>query len=191
MAHSNESIIQQTKQWLKNIVIGLNFCPFAKPVFEQEKIHYQISPATDLESCLQALIAEAERLDIQEGLETTLLIFPECMQDFDDFLDLLEIANDLMDAQDYQGVYQLASFHPDYCFSGSTADDPANYTNRSPYPMLHLIRELSLESALDSYPEPEEIPNRNIQVAQDLGLDKMQELLADSLVLKQGLDAED
>lgn len=191
MAHSNETIIQQTKQWLKNIVIGLNFCPFAKPVFEKEKIHYQVSSATSLENCLQELISEAERLDEQEELETTLLIFAECMQDFDDFLDLLEIANDLMEAQGYQGVYQLASFHPDYCFLGSTADDPANYTNRSPYPMLHLIRELSLELALDSYPEPEAIPDTNIQVAQDLGLDKMQELLADTLVLKQGLDTED
>ncbi|NOQ62980.1 MAG: DUF1415 family protein [Methyloprofundus sp.] len=184
MGHQNEIIIAQTKQWLKDIVIGLNFCPFAKPVFEQEKIHYQVSAADSLEACLQDLIAEAERLDNQSELETILVIYPNCVQDFDDFLELLEIANDLMHAQAYEGVYQLASFHPEYCFSGSDAEDPANYTNRSPYPMLHLIRESSLALALENYKDPEKIPDTNVQVAQDLGLEKMQELLAEVMKKK-------
>ncbi len=169
--------IQQTKNWLKQVVIGLNFCPFAKPVFEQEKIHYQLCEMGSLESCLQALMLEVERLDEHPETETTLLIFTRALQDFDDFLDAVAIANDLMEEQDYEGIYQLASFHPDYCFAGSDATDPANYTNRSPYPMLHLIREYRIEQALVHYKNPETIPENNVQLARKMGLEKMQSLL--------------
>lgn len=181
MISQNNKIIEQTKYWLERVVIGLNFCPFARPVFEQGKIHYQVSDAQSLECCLEDLIAEAERLDKQAELETTLLIYEKALPDFDDFLDVVEIANDLMFEQGYEGVYQLASFHPDYCFADSDEDDPANYTNRSPYPMLHLIREKSMEQALAHYKDPESIPETNVQLAREMGLKKMQSLLEEAL----------
>jgi len=174
----SENIIKQTKNWLEQVVIGLNFCPFARSVFEQEKIHYQLCEVDSLEPCLQALMWEVERLDKHSEITTSLLIFTEALRDFDDFLDAVEIANDLMEAQDCAGIYQLASFHPDYCFAGSDATDPANYTNRSPYPMLHLIREQSIEQALAHYKDPETIPENNVQLARKMGLEKMQSLLA-------------
>ncbi|NOR80610.1 MAG: DUF1415 family protein [Methyloprofundus sp.] len=184
MIKNSEKIIAQTKRWVEQVVIGLNFCPFAKPVFEQGKIHYQVSDAQSLECCLEDLITEAERLDKQNKIETTLLIYERALQGFEDFLDVVEIANDLMVEQGYEGVYQLASFHPDYCFADSDDNDPANYTNRSPYPMLHLIREHSMEQALTHYKDPENIPETNVQLARELGLEKMQGLLEDALQLK-------
>ncbi len=184
MVSQSEKIIAQTKYWLEHVVIGLNFCPFARPVFEQGNIHYQVSDAQSLECCLEDLIAEAERLDRQSEIETTLLIFEHSLLDFDDFLDVVEIANDLMFEQGYEGVYQLASFHPDYCFADSDENDPANYTNRSPSPMLHLIREQSIELALIHYKNPEDIPETNVQLAREMGLKKMQSLLEEAVQLK-------
>lgn len=177
MNHQTEKVIAQTRYWLEHVVIGLNFCPFAKPVFEQGKIHFQVSDAQSLECCLEDLIAEAERLDTQSEIETSLLIFESSLQDFDNFLDVLDIANDLLFEQGYEGIYQLASFHPDYCFADCDTDDPANYTNRSPYPIFHLLREQSIESALAHYKNPENIPQTNEQLARELGLKKMQNLL--------------
>lgn len=173
----NEKVIGQTRSWLEKVVIGLNFCPFAKPVFEQGKVHFQVSDAQSLECCLEDLSAELERLDQHSDIETTLLIYPDSLQDFDNFLDVVDIANDFMEEQGYEGVYQLASFHPDYCFADSEEEDPANYTNRSPYPILHLIREQSIEQALANYKNADEIPERNIKLARELGLEKMQSLL--------------
>ncbi len=177
-----QKIIAKTQAWLKLVVIGLNFCPFAKSVFDKGKIHYQVSTARALEDCLKDLIDEAERLDISENIETSLLIFPDALEDFDDFLDALEIGDELMQAQGYEGIYQLASFHPDYCFADSDVDDAANYTNRSPYPVFHLIREKSIDDALAKYSkDPELIPETNVKLAREMGLDKMRALLAESL----------
>jgi hypothetical protein len=116
-------------------------------------------------------------MDIEPATETTLLILPEGCTQFNDFLDLTAMAEQLLIDQGYEGVYQLASFHPDYCFAGEDENDPANYTNRSPYPMLHIIREASIEQALKTYPNPELIPERNIELTRKLGLEKIQALL--------------
>jgi hypothetical protein len=112
------------------------------------------------------------------GRETSLLIFPTALTDFNGYLDLLDIATALLTDQGYEGVYQLASFHPNYCFEGVGSDDPSHYTNRSPYPMIHILREASLEAALTKYPNPENIPVRNVRRAQSLGLTVMRSLLA-------------
>jgi len=176
MSH-DEKVIRQTRSWLEQVVIGLNFCPFAKPVFEQGKVHFQVSDAQSLECCLEDLTAELERLEQHSGIETTLLIYADALPDFENFLDVVDIANDFMEEQGYEGVYQLASFHPDYCFADSDDEDPANYTNRSPYPILHLIREQSMAHALAHYDKPEDIPERNIKLARELGLEKMKRLL--------------
>ena len=162
-------VVTATRNWLSQFIIAHNICPFA----------HQVVVSAKLEDCLEALITECRYLDAQPGCETTLLIMPEAGVDFDDFLDLLAIAEQLLHDQGYEGVYQLASFHPDYCFAGEPVDDPANYTNRSPYPMLHIIREASLEQALRHYENPEQIPERNIELTRQLGLQVLQaQLLA-------------
>jgi len=177
----NTNIIKKTQYWLKTVVIGLNFCPFAKAVFDADKILYYVSEAEKLEDCLKDLINQVIYLDEHNDIATSLIIFPQVLTDFDDFLEAIEIGNDLMHAEGYEGVYQLADFHPDYCFAGSDENDPANYTNRSPYPMMHLIREQSIDEALLHYKQPESIPETNITRAESLGLKKMQALLAEAL----------
>jgi uncharacterized protein len=173
-----QQIEQQTQAWLKNVIIHYNICPFAREVVNKNTVRYCVDTAVAIAENLETLIIEAERLDSHSEIETTLVIYATNFTDFDDFLDYLMMANDLLDAQGYERVYQLASFHPDYCFEGSDEADAANYTNRSPYPMLHLIREASIEQALKFYPNPETIPQRNITLTRELGLTKMQALLA-------------
>ncbi|MEY4210697.1 MAG: hypothetical protein RLZ92_1078 [Pseudomonadota bacterium] len=173
-----QAVISASQAWLNNFVIDYNICPFARREQEKNSIRYLVLEGDDTEQHLEALIVEAEHLDNHPTSETSLLIFSDGYQDFDDFLDLIAIADDLMIEQGYDGVYQLASFHPDYCFADSQPDDAANYTNRSPYPMLHIIREESIEKALAKYPNPEQIPERNIQLTHKLGLEKLQTLLA-------------
>lgn len=176
---TTEEIIAQTKKWISDVVIGCNFCPFAAVPYKKGSIHYAVEYSTDLNSCLQALILECQRLDEDDSIETSLLIFPEAFSDFDDYLDMVAMAEELMDDQDYEGVYQVASFHPDYRFADAPDNDPANYTNRSVYPMLHLLREDSLEKAIDSHPDAEAIPGRNIVFAREKGLAYMK-LLRDT-----------
>ena len=174
---NDSTIIEQTRHWVRSVIVGFNFCPFSKRELENETIHFQVSHESKLEACLHELVQECKRLDEHTGIETTLLIFANAMQSFDDYLDLIELANALIAELGYEGTYQLASFHPHYCFEGENENDAANYTNRSPYPMLHLIREASLERALENYPNPESIPERNVEFAREKGLDKMKSML--------------
>lgn len=177
---ADEAIIQQTQNWVKRVVVGCNFCPFAQREVQRGSIRYVVLRSDDLALCMDAVLAECERLDQEESIETTLLIFPGAFPSFKkDYLPFLEHAEDLLLANDYEGIYQVASFHPDYQFAGTRKDDPANYTNRSLYPMLHLLRESSLDRAFDHYPDPENIPQRNIEYAHKLGLEQMK-ILRDS-----------
>jgi len=178
MNHKDQLLIATTQAWLKTVIIAYNICPFAKRELERGSIRFSINHDTEVESCLSSLMLECDRLDTDASIETTLLIYSSAFTAFDDYLDFLELAETLVCEQGYEGVYQLASFHPDYCFEGAKQDDPANYTNRSPYPMLHLLREASIERAVASYPHPESIPQRNIELTRELGLAKMQALLA-------------
>jgi hypothetical protein len=170
--------IEDTKKWLKTVVIAHNICPFAKRVFDADGIYFAVDNSTDMEMCLENLLDACARLDENENIETTLLIYPKAFANFDEYLDFVEITERLLEVEDYEGIYQLASFHPNYCFEGSNENDAANYTNRSPYPMLHLLREESLEKALETYPNPENIPENNIKLTRELGLQKMKETLA-------------
>lgn len=169
--------IKKTINWLTSFIINYNICPFAKREHEKNSIHYVVVEPTLIHHCLEVIFTECQRLDNQLDIETTLIIFPTQFMQFDDYLDFVAMAESLLIDQHYQGVYQLASFHPDYYFEGEKINDPANYTNRSPYPMLHLIRESSLEKALKSYSHPELIPERNIQLLRKMGLDKIQSTL--------------
>ncbi|WP_029934439.1 DUF1415 domain-containing protein [Thiomicrospira pelophila] len=169
-------IIQATRCWVDKVVVGLNFCPFAKREVDAERVYYSVQEDSSLEAVLTQLMLECQRLDQNPDIETSLLILPVGFEGFLDYLDLIALAEDLMVQEGYEGVYQLASFHPDYCFAGEAENDPANYTNRSPYPMLHLIREASLEKALAHHPDPDSIPQTNIDLAREKGLEQMQAL---------------
>jgi hypothetical protein len=186
MDNEDQQLIDTTQNWLKTIIIAYGICPFAKHELDRGSIRFVASHDTEIESCLLNLMLECDRLNIDSSIETTLLIYDKAFTAFDDYLDFLELAETLLIEQDYEGVYQLASFHPDYCFEGAKQDDPANYTNRSPYPLLHLLRETSLDKAIASYPHPENIPQRNIELTRELGLAKMQALLAACYPLRNG-----
>jgi len=177
MDNKDQLLIEATQSWLKTIIIAYSICPFAKHEADRGSIRFSIDRDTEAESCLLSLMLECDRLNIDSSIETTLLIYDNAFTAFDDYLDFLDIAEALLIEQGYEGIYQLASFHPDYCFEGAKQDDPANYTNRSPYPMLHLLRETSIERTVNTYPDTENIPQRNIELTRELGLAKMQALL--------------
>ncbi|MDO9213549.1 MAG: DUF1415 domain-containing protein [Methylococcales bacterium] len=176
--NSEQSFINATQTWLSSIIIAHNICPFAKREQERGSIRFSVVQDYDTEACLLNLLQECARLDSDNAIETTLLIYPNAFKSFDDYLDFVAVAEDLLIDQGYEGVYQLASFHPDYYFEGAKLDDPENYTNRSPYPMLHLLRETSIDRAVSSYPDVDNIPQRNIELMRHLGLDKLKTLLA-------------
>lgn len=179
---SDETVIKATQTWLTSFVMAYNICPFAAREYQRGSIRYSVCDAKELEQALERLMDECVYLDANPETETTLLIFSEGFGSFDDYLDLVAIGEQLLTDQDYEGIYQLASFHPDYRFSvepsGKQSEDPADFTNRSPYPMLHIIREASLEQAVANYPDPENIPERNIALTRRLGLQTLQTLLA-------------
>ncbi|TCK17937.1 hypothetical protein DFR30_1191 [Thiogranum longum] len=172
-----EACILHTRRWVEDIIVAHGFCPFAGREVERGSIRYTVSPQSRLAAALEVLIDECLLLDADGAIETTLLIYPVGFEVFEDYLEFAALAEDLLVAQGYEGVYQLATFHPDYCFADSAEDDPANYTNRSPYPLLHLLREDSLEKAIAGHSDPEGIPERNVSYARELGLNKLRELL--------------
>lgn len=182
---NNQQIINATQKWLTSFIIEYNICPFAHREQQRNSIRYRVADSDQLESALEALIEECVYLDRNPDTETTLLILPNGFADFEDYLDMLSMAEHLLLLQGYEGIYQLASFHPDYRFEENSVinddkaeTDPAHYTNRSPFPMLHIIREESLERVLSHYPGPENIPVRNIKLTRETGLQKLQQILA-------------
>lgn len=173
---ATQQIIDQTKKWINDVVIGCNFCPFASAVVKQQKVHYQVETSKAINACLTTFLQEITRLNDDTAIETSFIIFPNSFQQFDDYLDLVSLAEKLLKKEGYEGVYQVASFHPLYRFANSSENDAANYTNRSIYPMLHLLREESIDKALKNYNSPENIPERNINFAQEKGLAYMKML---------------
>ncbi|WP_051168201.1 DUF1415 domain-containing protein [Marinospirillum minutulum] len=173
----DESIILAVRQWVDTLVVGMNLCPFAKRELVKDRVRFISTEVTTEEELLVLLQAELELLNSDPSIETTLLIHPEVLQDFYDFNDFLNFTDHLLVEMGLEGVYQIASFHPDYQFGGTEPEDAENYTNRSPYPVLHLIREESLERAIASYPDVNKIPERNIALMNELGSEKLQALL--------------
>lgn len=170
-------IIQQTRCWLDSVIIALNFCPFARREFINQRIRYCVSESAELSGVLQQFTDEIIYLDNHSEIETSLFILPDGFNQFDDFLDLIDVSNQLIDELGYRSVYQIAHFHPDYCFEGVSTDDASNFTNRSPWPTLHLLRESSLQQAIESHADTSAIPENNIRLARELGFAKMQALL--------------
>ena len=181
MSTSSEDVIRQTKNWVRDIVIGLNLCPFAAKPFNDNTIDYIVvsvqGEEPTIEQHLHQLANCFNKLDNAVDIETSLLIFADGYARFDDYLELLHLSNLLLEDLHYIGIYQLASFHPQYLFEDTEDDDVSNFTNRSPYPMLHIIREHSLEKAIASYPDIEMVPVNNIKKLQEIGLKEMQKKL--------------
>jgi hypothetical protein len=174
----SEAVIALTKKWIREVVVGCNFCPFASKELKRGSIYYEVIAVADLEAVLQAAALALQQLDNEPDIETSLLILPNQFQLFDEYLELVELTEALIEKENYEGIYQVASFHPAYLFAGSNDEDPSNYTNRSPYPMLHFLREESVSRAIDSYPDIDGVPERNIRFTQEKGLLFMQQLLA-------------
>ncbi|MGF1901273.1 DUF1415 domain-containing protein [Aliivibrio sifiae] len=159
-----QKIEQEVQQWLEDVVIGLNLCPFAAKPNRNKQIKIFVSEATTEENLLEDVLQELMNLDSKtaEELETTLVAIPNMLQDFMDYNFFLDWVDALIKQQDWEGTFQIATFHPDYCFGGAEPEDDENLTNRSPYPVLHLIREESMAKVLKHYPNPEAIPDTNI-----------------------------
>jgi uncharacterized protein len=172
MPTDSQVVIHDTRRWLERAVIGLNLCPFAKAVHTKGQIHYAVSAATEPQALLHDLIEELKALVAQESIDrdTTLLIAPDVLADFLDFNDFLAEADQALLDLELDGVIQIASFHPDYQFGGTQADDITNFTNRAPYPSLHLLRETSVERAVAAFPDASAIFEHNMQTLEDLGL---------------------
>ena len=181
MSTTHQKAIQQTKRWVEQVVIGLNLCPFASKPVKDNKVAYIAAGDATMEQHLQQLADCFKQLDSAIDIETSLLIFPDSYHSFDDYLELLHLSNLLLDDLRYTGVYQLASFHPAYCFENSDDDDAANFTNRSPYPMLHIIRESSVEKAVAGFDGIEQVPGRNVSTLRDIGYRKMEKTLQEIL----------
>lgn len=159
-----QKIEQEVQQWLEDVVIGLNLCPFAAKPNRNKQIKIFVSEASTEETLLEDVLQELMNLDSKtaEELETTLVAIPNMLQDFMDYNFFLDWVDALIKQQEWEGTFQIATFHPNYCFGGAEPEDDENLTNRSPYPVLHLIREESMAKVLKHYPNPEAIPDTNI-----------------------------
>ena len=171
MPSSEDVYVGDTLRWLERAVIGLNLCPFAKAVLVKGQVHCAVSAATDRAGVLEDLSAELDALMAADAAvrDTTMLIVPNALQDFLEFNDFLSQAERLVRKRKLDGVIQLASFHPHYRFEGTDEDDITNFTNRSPYPILHLLREDSVTRAVDAFPDPEAIYEANMDTMRRLG----------------------
>ncbi|GHF90830.1 DUF1415 domain-containing protein [Thalassotalea marina] len=168
---NEQQAIEATKLWLEKIIIDLNFCPFAKKEFVNNTVHYHVHSSQDLKRAIEDFAKQCLYLSNHAEIETTLFICNQGFDDFEDYLDLLDIANEMVFSLGFEGIFQLASFHPDYVFEGEDKNDASNSTNRSPLPTIHIIREESMEKVLAVYKNPENIPTNNIALAREKGSD--------------------
>ncbi len=168
----DDTVAALTRAWVAEAVIGLNLCPFAKSVYVKDQIRYVVSHADNEADLAQQLLAELQHLQAAdpELLDTTLLIHPRVLQDFYDYNNFLDSADQVLEDAGLDGIMQIASFHPQYQFADAGPDDIDNYTNRSPFPVLHLLRESSIDRAVAAFPEASAIFERNIATMRDLGL---------------------
>lgn len=176
--------IVATRRWLERAVIGLNFCPFAKAVYVKQQVRFVLSDAELPEDLLEELAEELLRLrdTPADETDTALLVHPKVLTDFLDYNDFLDRVDALIEALELDGTLQVASFHPDYRFADTDADDPGNCTNRAPYPTLHLLREASLDKAIAAYPDADVIVERNLETMARLGLEGFSKLLTEQPV---------
>ena len=174
-----ERVRIQTLHWIETIVIGLDLCPFARRSIDAAGLRVEVSDVSSEGDLAKLFVAELRHLESTEGanLDSTLIVHPSVFQDFIDFNDFLGVAEALLEAEGFQEKFQIASFHPDYRFEGADPDAIGNFTNRSPHPMLHLLRESSVSRAVDAHPDPESIPTVNITRLEALGMPALRRLL--------------
>ena len=170
------TVVRAVEGWFNEFVIGLNLCPFARRVSSSGGIRYALTPAVTEDELTSALQSELDLLLTTPSIETTLLIHPQVLTNFYDYNDYLSAAERLLEQKAFDGLFQIASFHPDYQFAGTAPDDAENYSNRSPYPLLHLLRESSVTAAVDSYADVESIPENNLQRLNALGSELLHEM---------------
>ena len=177
-----DAVERAIRRWLERAVIGLNLCPFAKSVYLKQQVRIVLSDASTARALLEQLGEELALLrdTPAEQVDTTLLVHPQVLQDFLDYNDFLDDADALVEVLALEGVLQVASFHPHYQFAGTEPDDAENLTNRAPYPILHILREDSVARAVEAYPEPDRIIERNIATMQKLGADGFRKLLSNA-----------
>jgi hypothetical protein len=175
----HDAVIAATVNWMEKAVIGLNLCPFAKAVHVKKQVRYVVSDATTPEALLEVLMDELQTLSDAdpEQIDTTLIIHPDVLQDFEDYNEFLDVADAALDDMGLVGELQVASFHPQYQFADTHPNDIDNYTNRSPYPTLHLLREDSVERAVEAFPEAADIFEKNIDTLRKLGHDGWDKLM--------------
>ncbi len=180
-----DTIIARTRCWIERVVIEFNLCPFARKPYKGDQVRYVVSEASDPETLLADLQHELEylRSTDPELVETTVLIHPWVLQDFLDYNDFLDVVDALLEQGGYEEEFQVASLHPHYQFAGTLPDDAENYTNRSPYPILHLLRVEGVARAISGYPRPEAIPERNIEQMNSLGAERLRVILAECMRL--------
>ncbi|MEE4191138.1 MAG: DUF1415 domain-containing protein [Halieaceae bacterium] len=178
---NSEPVIAATRRWVARVVVGHNLCPFARRELEADSVRFAVSDAKDEEGLLLALVEELELLRRLPTIETTLLIHPQVLQDFFDYNQFLGACEALLLESGLEGVFQVASFHPDYQFAGTRPEDAENYSNRSPYPMLHILREDSVARAVAGHPDVEGIPERNIAMLEKLGAERLRATLQDCI----------
>ncbi len=171
-----EETVLSVRQWVKTFVLEMNLCPFAKYEMLNNRVRFATTNAITEEQLLVSLQDELELLNSDPSVETTLLIHSQVLQDFYAYNQFLSDADRLLVEMGLDGIYQIASFHPDYQFGGTNPDDAENFTNRSPYPLLHLIREASLERAIAAYPDVDQVPVRNVALMNSLGHNQLQAL---------------
>ena len=171
MTSQNDAVIAATQAWLEKAVIGLNLCPFAKAVHVKKQIRYVVSAATTPEALLEELLSELRLLQDTDAqkIDTTLLIHPHVFTDFLDFNDFFDTVDIAVTEPEFNEEFQVATLHPQYQFAGTKVDDIENYTNRAPYPTLHLLREASVDKAVEAFPDADQIPERNIATMEQLG----------------------
>ncbi len=165
------------RNWVERVVVAHNLCPFAKRELDAGKVRFAVTDADDEEQLLLELADELQRLNREPDIETTLLIHPQVLQDFLDYNQFLAACDELLEQASLDGIYQIASFHPDYQFAGTEPGDAENYSNRSPYPMLHILREDSVARAVANHPDVEGIPERNIALLRELGSEQLRATL--------------
>ena len=179
MTANDAYVTEHTLNWVRQFIIGHNICPFAKAPVNKGSLRISVSHHNKQASASEELMSEIHLLDEHPKIETTLLVFAEGFKDFFSYLDLVDRAEQLLQSLEYEGIYQLATFHPDYYFADTEPDDVSNYTNRSPYPMLHVLREEAVEKAIAVYGDTDGIPERNINKMRELGLKNIKEILND------------
>ena len=172
---SNEKIVYAVKEWIETIIVGLQLCPFAKKPYNQNSIRYTVSKKDTDEMRIEELIEECLFLDHHQDIETSLIIYPSALLDFFDYSQFIQWANSSLKAKGWQGTYQIASFHPEYEFANTDTNDRENLTNRSPYPIIHLLREDQLEKVIELYPDTSTIPDKNIETINCLSEKEIQQ----------------